>query len=165
MPSLLMASERYSKAAKEMANTMADFELVALKGSNISAPTSLQLEITRHEIVDLKTRFDAIQIQDLEFAVSKLRFAAKDEELIVAYNQTSIGEVVGEVSAQVGAAGGEALDDTAAKSVAIAEGVAIEQARIVYAAVGVGVELCKVVSHRVGSRMPYLQKQTSPHNH
>ncbi|KAM1202719.1 hypothetical protein ACFX2J_018628 [Malus domestica] len=143
------------------------------------------------------------QIQDLEFAVSKLRFAAKDEELIVAYNQvihfkriidrlepevlelqgvlktfsispedlldftfeTSIGEVVREVSAQVGAAGGEALDDTAAKSVAIAEGVAIEQARIVYAAVGVGVELCKVVSHRVGSRMPYLQKQTSPHNH
>ncbi|KAM2254077.1 hypothetical protein ACFX1S_008386 [Malus domestica] len=39
------------------------------------------------------------------------------------------------------------------------------QTRVAYAAVSVGVELCKVVSHRVGSRMPYLQKQTSPRNH
>ena len=36
----------------------------------------------------------------------------------------SIGEVVGKVCAQAGAAGGEALDDAAAKSVAVAEGVA-----------------------------------------
>ncbi|KAM1760565.1 hypothetical protein ACFX12_003426 [Malus domestica] len=41
VPSLLMASERYRKAAKEMANTMEDYGLVALNGSNISAPTSL----------------------------------------------------------------------------------------------------------------------------
>ena len=39
------------------------------------------------------------------------------------------------------------------------------QARVAYAAVGVGVELCKVVSHRGGSRMPYLQNQTSLCNH
>ncbi|KAM2805690.1 hypothetical protein COP2_047568 [Malus domestica] len=183
VPSLLMASERYSKAAKETANNMADSELVALKGSNISAPTPLQLEIACQKIVDLKTRLDAIQvkhesaeneigcyiphIQDLEFAVSKLCFAAyaKDEKLIAAYNQVihfkrivdrikpqvlelqgvlkineslkkevdelqsihaSIGEVVGKVSAQAGAAEGEAPDDTAAKSVAATEGVTIE---------------------------------------
>ncbi|KAM2967835.1 hypothetical protein FF1_028052 [Malus domestica] len=91
-----------NKAAKEVAKTMAAeaysltekikrlvSELVALKGFNISAPTSLQLETASHEIVDLNTRLDAIQIQDLEFAVSELRFAAyaKDEELIAAYNQ------------------------------------------------------------------------------
>ena len=76
-----------------------------MKGSNISAPTSLQLETAHQEIVDLKTRLDAIQvkyesaekeircyipqIQDLERAVSELCFAAyaKDEELIAAYNQ------------------------------------------------------------------------------
>ncbi|KAM2067358.1 hypothetical protein ACFX1T_043698 [Malus domestica] len=74
--------------------------------------------------------------------------------------EASIGEVVGEVSAQTGAARGEASDDAAAKSVTAVEGVATEQTRVAYAAVGVGVELCKVVSHRVGSRMPYLQKQT-----
>ncbi|KAM2550274.1 hypothetical protein TB1_014536 [Malus domestica] len=39
------------------------------------------------------------------------------------------------------------------------------QAGVAYAAIGVGVELCKVVSHRVGSRMPYLQKQTGSRNH
>ncbi|KAM2565055.1 hypothetical protein TB2_013289 [Malus domestica] len=105
VPSLLMASKRYSKAIKETANTMAGSELVALKGSHMSAPTSLQLETARQKIIDLKTRLDAIQvkhesaekeigcyiphIQDLEFAVSKLCFAAfaKDEKLIVAYNQ------------------------------------------------------------------------------
>ncbi|KAM1287300.1 hypothetical protein ACFX2J_001239 [Malus domestica] len=32
--------------------------------------------------------------------------------------------------------------------------------RVAYAVVGVGVELCKVVSHMVGSWTPYLQKQT-----
>ncbi|KAM2328149.1 hypothetical protein ACFXTH_014643 [Malus domestica] len=87
-------------------------------------------------------------IQDLKHVVSELRFAAKDEELIAAYNQVihfkrivdrlepqvlelqgvlkineslkkevdelqsihaSIGEVVGEVSAQAGAAEGEAI--------------------------------------------------------
>ncbi|KAM2908009.1 hypothetical protein COP2_047568 [Malus domestica] len=179
----LLKTWTYSKAAKETANNMADSELVALKGSNISAPTPLQLEIACQKIVDLKTRLDAIQvkhesaeneigcyiphIQDLEFAVSKLCFAAyaKDEKLIAAYNQVihfkrivdrikpqvlelqgvlkineslkkevdelqsihaSIGEVVGKVSAQAGAAEGEAPDDTAAKSVAATEGVTIE---------------------------------------
>ncbi|KAM1750962.1 hypothetical protein ACFX11_009134 [Malus domestica] len=146
-----------NKAAKEVAKTMAveayssaeeikrlDSKLVALKGSNISAPTSLQLETARHEIVDLKTRLDAIQvkyesaekeigcyipqIQDLEFAVSKLCFAAyaKDEELIAAYNQVSIGEVVEEVGAQARAIGGKASDDAAAKSITAVEGVATE---------------------------------------
>ncbi|KAM1142456.1 hypothetical protein ACFX19_042979 [Malus domestica] len=96
-------------------------------------------------------------IQDLKFAVSKLRFVAyaKDEKLIAAYAkkrvdelqhvrvsfktfsispedllaftfEASIGEVVGEVSAQAKAAGGEAPDDVAAKSVTAAEGVATE---------------------------------------
>ncbi|KAM1964772.1 hypothetical protein ACFX15_045205 [Malus domestica] len=204
VPSLLMASERYSKAAKEMANTMVDSKLFALKGSNISAPTSLQLETARQKIVDLKTRLDAIQvkhesaekkigcyipqIQDLEFAVSELRFVAyaKDEKVIVAYNQINeslkkeVDELqsihvslleedeqskVGEVSTQAGAAEGEAWDIQAAKSVAATEGVATKQARVAYAAVGAGVELCKVVSHWVGSQMPYLQKQTSLRNH
>ncbi|KAM1038255.1 hypothetical protein ACFX2C_032974 [Malus domestica] len=40
--------------------------------------------------------------------------------------EASIGEVVGNVSAQVGAAGGEAPDDATAKSVAAAESVVIE---------------------------------------
>ena len=76
-----------------------------MKGSNISAPTSLQLETACQEIVDLKTRLDAIQvkyesankeiecyipqIQDLERPISEFHSAAyaKDKELIVAYNQ------------------------------------------------------------------------------
>ncbi|KAM1375049.1 hypothetical protein ACFX2I_025536 [Malus domestica] len=84
---------------------MLEFELVALKGSNIFTPTSLQLENACQEIIDLKTRLNAIhvkyesaekeircyipQIQDLESAVYELRFTsyAKDEELIAAYNQ------------------------------------------------------------------------------
>ncbi|KAM1240430.1 hypothetical protein ACFX2J_045749 [Malus domestica] len=102
---------KYSKAAKETANTMVDSKLFALNGSNISAPTSLQLETVRQKIVDLKTRVDAIQvkhesaeneigcyipqIQDLEFTVSELRFAAyaKDEKVIVAYNQKEVDEL------------------------------------------------------------------------
>ena len=82
-----------------------DSELVALKGSNISTLTSLQLETAYQEIVGLKTRLEEIQvkhesaekeircyipqIQDFERAVSELRSAAyaKDEELIAAYNQ------------------------------------------------------------------------------
>ena len=40
--------------------------------------------------------------------------------------KASIGEVVGEVSARIGAAGGEAPDDAAAKSVTAVEGVATE---------------------------------------
>ncbi|KAM1119620.1 hypothetical protein ACFX2B_043176 [Malus domestica] len=40
--------------------------------------------------------------------------------------EASIDEVVGEVSAQVGAAGGESPDDAAAKSVTAVEGVATE---------------------------------------
>ncbi|KAM1617785.1 hypothetical protein ACFXTN_015131 [Malus domestica] len=81
-----------------------------------------------------------------------MSFSISSEDLLAFTFKASIGEVVGEVSAQTGAAGGEAPDDAAAKSVTAVEA---------YAAVGVGVELCKVVSHRVGSRMPYLQKQTS----
>ena len=76
-----------------------------MKRSNIFAPTYLQLETVHQEIVDLKTRLEAIQvkyesaeneigcyisqIQDFERVVSELRSAAyaKDEELIAAYNQ------------------------------------------------------------------------------
>ncbi|KAM1639082.1 hypothetical protein ACFXTN_008411 [Malus domestica] len=117
------------------------------------------------------SEIDSPQIQDLKLAISELRFATyakkrvdelqrvrvsllKKNEQLKGENdglEASIGEVVGEVSAQTGAARGEASDDAAAKSVTAVEA---------YAAVGVGVELCKVVSHRVGSRMPYLQKQT-----
>ena len=35
-------------------------ELAALKGSNVSAPTSLQLETARQEITNLKARLDAV---------------------------------------------------------------------------------------------------------
>ncbi|KAM2633119.1 hypothetical protein EV1_023776 [Malus domestica] len=156
-----------NKAAKEVAKTMAaeayssaeeikmlDFELVALKRSNISALTFLQLETVRQDIVDFETKLDAIQvknesaekeircyipqIQDLEFAISELCFAAyaKDEELIAAYNQKEVDELqhvrvgllkknkqlkVGEVSAQAGAVGGEVQDDATAKSVTAVE--------------------------------------------
>ncbi|KAM2125104.1 hypothetical protein ACFX1Q_015620 [Malus domestica] len=97
-----MAAEAYSSVEKIK---RLDFELVALKWYNISAPTSLQLETARQDIVDLKTKLDAIQvkyenaekkiicyipqIQDLEFAVFELHFVAyaKDEELIATYNQ------------------------------------------------------------------------------
>ncbi|KAM2053854.1 hypothetical protein ACFX1T_003449 [Malus domestica] len=109
---------------------------------------------------------DSPQIQDLKLAISELCFAAyakkgvdelqrvcvsllKKNEQLKGENdglEASIGEVVREVSAQTEAAGGEAPDDAVAKSVTVVEGV--------------GVELCKVVSHRVGSRMPYLQKKT-----
>ena len=107
-----------TKATKEVAKVVAaeayssveridrlKSELVALKGYNISAPIFMQLETVCQEIVDLKTRLDAIQvkyksakneivchiprIQDLERAIFELRSApyAKDEELIAAYNQ------------------------------------------------------------------------------
>ena len=106
------------KAAQEVARSMAaeafsstkkvknlESELAALKGSNVSAPTSLQLETARHEIANLKARLDATQvkyesaekeieryipqIQDLERSISESRSAAyaKDEELVAAYNQ------------------------------------------------------------------------------
>ena len=89
-----MVAEAYS-SSEEIKRL--NSELVALKGSNISAPTSLQLETACQEIVVLKTRLNAIQvkyesiekeigcyipqIQDLEFAVSELHFTAyaKDE--------------------------------------------------------------------------------------
>ncbi|KAM1529538.1 hypothetical protein ACFX1Z_018732 [Malus domestica] len=97
-----MAVEAYSSAKKIK---RLEYELAALKGSNISAPTSLRLETACQEIMDLKTRLDEIevkyesakkeircyipQIQDLEHVVSKLRsvVCTKDEELIAAYNQ------------------------------------------------------------------------------
>ncbi|KAM2919778.1 hypothetical protein COP2_041704 [Malus domestica] len=99
---MIMEIEAYSSAERIK---KLEFEIVALKGSNISAPTSLQLEIASKEIVDLKTRLNAIQvkyenvekeigryipkIQDVECAASELRSAAyaKDGELITSYNQ------------------------------------------------------------------------------
>ena len=97
-----MAAEAYSSTYKVK---KLEYDLAALKGSNISAFTSLQLETARQEIVDLKTRLDTIQvkyessekkieryipqIQDLERSISEFCFTAyaKDEELITAYNQ------------------------------------------------------------------------------
>ncbi|KAM2771472.1 hypothetical protein COP1_016744 [Malus domestica] len=134
VPSLLMASERYSKAAKDTTNTMADSELVALKGSHMSAPTPLQLETAHQKIVDLKTRLDTIQIQDLEFAVSELCVLKINESLKKEVDELQSIHVglleedeqlkVGKVSAQAGVAEGEAPDDTVVKSVAAAESVA-----------------------------------------
>ncbi|KAM1985731.1 hypothetical protein ACFX15_033198 [Malus domestica] len=98
-------------------------------------------------------RFKILSLQFLSFVLllmlrrEWMSFSISPEDLLAFTFKASIGEVVGEVSAQTGAAGGEAPDDAGAKSVMAVEGV--------------GVELCKVVSHRVGSRMPYLQKQTS----
>ncbi|KAM1565016.1 hypothetical protein ACFX1Q_039287 [Malus domestica] len=78
------------------------------------------------------------QIQDLKLAISEFRFATyakkrvgmsfsiSPEDLLAFTFKASIGEVVGEVSAQTGAAGGEAPDDAAAKSVTAVEGVATE---------------------------------------
>ncbi|KAM1680317.1 hypothetical protein ACFX2K_038008 [Malus domestica] len=99
-----MAAEAYSSAEKIK---KLESELATLKESNTSAPTSLQLEAARQEIMNLKTRLDAIQvkyesaekeieryipqIQDLERSISEFRSAAyaKDEELIATYNQTN----------------------------------------------------------------------------
>ena len=95
-------------------------ELAALKRSNASAPTSLQLETACHEIANLKARLDATQvkyesaekeiaryipqIQDLERSVSEFRSAAyaKDEELIAAYNQViHLKKVIDKLEPQV----------------------------------------------------------------
>ena len=99
---VIMETEAYSSTEKIK---KLEFVIVALKGSNISTPTSLQLETTCIEIIDLKTRLEAIQvkyesvmkeigcyisqIQDVEHAASELRSVAyeKDELLITAYNQ------------------------------------------------------------------------------
>ncbi|KAM1396579.1 hypothetical protein ACFX2I_014257 [Malus domestica] len=101
----MILDQEDTKAAKDMTMTMAgkayssaekikklDAKIVALKGSDISAPTYFPLETTRQEIVDLKNRLDAIQvkyesaekeigcyipqIQDLKRATSKLCSAA-----------------------------------------------------------------------------------------
>ncbi|KAM2243906.1 hypothetical protein ACFX1S_010667 [Malus domestica] len=102
------------------------------------------LEATHQEIMVLKTRLDVIQvkyenaekeiegyipqIQDLERFISEFRSAAyaKDEELIAAYNQSSIGEVVGEVGAQARAAEGKEPEDAATENIKAAEGVTTE---------------------------------------
>ncbi|KAM1126664.1 hypothetical protein ACFX2B_041318 [Malus domestica] len=96
--------------------------------------------------VPFAAEIDSPQIQDLKLAISELRFVAyakngvdelqrvrvsllkKNEQLKGEKDgfEASIGEVVGEVSAQTEAAGGEAPDDAAAKSVMAVEGVATE---------------------------------------
>ena len=48
------------------------------------------------------------------------------EDFLIFTFKASLGEVVGKVGAQARAAGGEALDDAATKSVAAAEGVVLE---------------------------------------
>ena len=129
----MVLDQEDTKAAKEMAKTMAaeayslaeklkklESELAALKGSNISAPTSLQLDTARQEITDLKTRLDATQVkyesaekeierhipqvQNLERSISEFRSAAyaKDEELTAVYSQvTHFKSVVGRLELQV----------------------------------------------------------------
>ncbi|KAM2692734.1 hypothetical protein EV2_006993 [Malus domestica] len=70
----MLIDQEDTKAAKEMARTVAaeaysmvekvkklESELTALKGSNISTLTSVQLEIAPQKIMDLKTRLDVIQ--------------------------------------------------------------------------------------------------------
>ncbi|KAM1337421.1 hypothetical protein ACFX2H_041259 [Malus domestica] len=64
---------------------------------------------------------DSPQIQDLKLAISELRFATYAKKRVDELQRASIGEVVGEVSAQTGAARGEASDDAAAKSVTAVE--------------------------------------------
>ncbi|KAM1001215.1 hypothetical protein ACFX2A_007881 [Malus domestica] len=72
----MFLDQKDTKAANEVARTMAaeaysstkkvkklKSELAALKGSNISTSTSLQLETVRQKIVDLKTKLDAIQVK------------------------------------------------------------------------------------------------------
>ena len=112
-----MAAEAYSSTEK-VKNL--ESELAALKRSNASAPTSLQLETACHEIANLKARLDATQvkyesaekeiaryipqIQDLERSVSEFRSAAyaKDEELIAAYNQViRLKKVIDKLEPQV----------------------------------------------------------------
>ncbi|KAM2165541.1 hypothetical protein ACFX1R_039678 [Malus domestica] len=112
-----MATKAYS-STEEIKRL--DSELVTVKGLNIFAPTSLYLETACQDIVDLKTKLNAIQvnfesaekeigcyvpqIQDLEFAVSELRFAvyAKDEELIASYNQAiHFKRIIDRLEAQV----------------------------------------------------------------
>ncbi|KAM2967836.1 hypothetical protein FF1_028052 [Malus domestica] len=156
-----------NKAAKEVAKTMAAeaysltekikrlvSELVALKGFNISAPTSLQLETASHEIVDLNTRLDAIQDEELIAAynqvihfkriIDRLEPQVLELQGVLKINESLKNEVdelqcirvglleknehmkVGEVSAQAGVTEGEVSDDVAAKSVEAAEGVATE---------------------------------------
>ncbi|KAM1221804.1 hypothetical protein ACFX2J_009414 [Malus domestica] len=66
----VMAAEAYSSAEKIK---RLESELIILKGSNISHFTSLQLEIALQEIVDLKTRFDAIQVK-YKSAKKEIRF-------------------------------------------------------------------------------------------
>ncbi|KAM1875378.1 hypothetical protein ACFX14_042952 [Malus domestica] len=112
---------------------MANSELVALKGSHMSAPTPLQLGAVRQKIVDLKTRLDAIQIQDLEFAVSELRFAAYAKKVVDELQRVRVSllkkneQLKGENDGlEASIVGGEAPDDAAAKSVTAAEGVATE---------------------------------------
>ncbi|KAM2803762.1 hypothetical protein COP1_044738 [Malus domestica] len=68
---------------------------------------------------------DSPQIQNLKLAISELRFAAYAKKGVDELQRASIGEVVGEVSAQTGAARGEAPDDAAAKSVTAVEGCSV----------------------------------------
>ncbi|KAB2608578.1 paramyosin-like [Pyrus ussuriensis x Pyrus communis] len=87
----MLLNQNNTEAAKEMTKIMAaeasssvslikrlKSELITLKGSNISAPTSLELQTARQKI-----------IQDLERVVSELHSTVytKDKEFIVVYNQ------------------------------------------------------------------------------
>ena len=55
-----------------------------------------------------------------------MSFSISPEDLLAFTFKASIGEVVGEVSAQTGAARGESSDDAAVKSITAIEGVAIK---------------------------------------
>ena len=84
-----------------------EFELAILKGSDVSAPTSLQLEITREKATHLNARLSKTQtmleatkkeinhvfpvVEDLERVNLELKSAcfAKDEELIFMHAEVS----------------------------------------------------------------------------
>ncbi|KAM2504266.1 hypothetical protein PS1_038206 [Malus domestica] len=72
----MLLDQKDTKAAKEVAKVVIaeayssikkikrlESELVTLKGFNISAPTSLELEAARQEIVDLKIGLNGIQVK------------------------------------------------------------------------------------------------------
>ncbi|XP_068331464.1 uncharacterized protein [Pyrus communis] len=114
----MLLDQEDTKAAKEVAKTMAieayssakkikklESELVALRGSNISAPISLKLETARQEIVDLKTKLDAIQVKN-ENAENEIGYYIPQiqdiKQLIVAYNQViRFKKIVNRLKSQV----------------------------------------------------------------
>ncbi|KAB2617180.1 hypothetical protein D8674_013049 [Pyrus ussuriensis x Pyrus communis] len=83
-------------------------------------------EVVKTMVVEAYSSADEIKRLDSELVFERINESLKKkvDELQCVF--ASIGEVVEEVGAQARAAGGEALDNAAAKNVATAEGMAIE---------------------------------------